>query len=714
MEALLNRNEDFAKLADQDNKVIASGLITLEKVVKHQLHFNIPIYQRLYVWKSGQIRTLLEDIKNAFLKDFHYDFFLGGVMLSNNKEGQIDLVDGQQRFTTLWLICNELAKYNNKLENFIYASQNEPRIYFSIRDKAQKFLKDKESFKEYLNDKGEIIKGAESEVSEIIPLVEGRFMIKEIINEFQKDLSFDVTAFANYFYTQINLTYTFIPGDSDMNRVFEAMNNRGKQLEHHELLKSRLLQQISKDNRLIYALIWDACSDMGTYIEKSIKDIADLNWKDLYGNSAILNEENLEDSSKFEIENVDILQVLQRDQLQENTNSSLLNILRDTTDGNSNSSKKEITENEYSSKKTRSIISFPAFLLHTLRVYQLNNGFSKENSAEVIDKHLLAVFNVEKNFNSEEQAKTLIELLWKTRVLFDKYVIKWIYDTEAKEEFHGLESVQLSKSILKNKNGTSNETISIQRIETTDESLRGLVKLQGMLYHSQEMTTQYWLTPFLFFLVNEKNSNPLLLRKLETLENVLFYSKKNTSKLKERTFEVVSQNLNEELDYLVNTQHYLTQLSGTNYPNYIFYKLEYILWKNRLSLCNKYQLVVERWNNFRLTAKNSVEHIFPQQSKEENKHIDYISDDDIKEMNLKGQHPIDDFGNLVLLSPGMNSEYSNMPYKQKKGKFDSKTDVDSLKSELIFKSTDWNWKKVDTHRNEMIELINSYIISLKS
>lgn len=714
MEALLTKNDDFETLANQDNKKIASGLITLESVVKYGLHFNIPIYQRLYVWKSTQIKTLLEDLRNAFLKDINYDFFLGAVMLSNNSSGQIDLVDGQQRFTTLWLICDELSIFNASLKHFTYTSQNEPRIYFSIRDKAQKFLKDKESFKEFLNDRGEIIKGVEAEVSEIIPLVEGRAMIKEFLIEFQKSISFDIVAFSKFLYTQINLTYTFIPNKSDMNRVFEAMNNRGKQLEHHELLKSRLLQKIPKEKRLAYALIWDACSDMNTYIEKSIKDVSDLNWKDLYGNTAVFYEDNLDDKSKFDIENVDILQVLKREKLEDDLDPSLLDILKDTSVDVNDDSKKEITETEYASKSFRSIISFPAFLLHTLRVYQLKSNFSKELSAEVIDKKLLEVFKVEENFNTQDKVEIFIKLLWKVRVLFDKYVIKWVYDSELKEEFHAIETIQLSKNILTNKNGTTYETISIQRISATDESLKALVKLQGMLYHSQEMTTQYWLTPFLFFLEKEKMSNQYLVEKLEVLDNVLFYSTKNTSKLKERTFEVVSQNFDEELNHLVNTQEYLTALAGTGYPNYIFYKLEYILWKNRGELCNKHNLDLERWNNFRLTAKNSVEHIFPQKSKDENKHIDYITDKELTALGLEGKHPIDDFGNLVLLSPGMNSEYSNMPYKQKKGKYDSKTEVDSLKSDLIFKHLDWNWKEVDKHRNEMIQLINKYLVNLKT
>jgi len=86
----------------------------------------------------------------------------------------------------------------------------------------------------------------------------------------------------------------------------------------------------------------------------------------------------------------------------------------------------------------------------------------------------------------------------------------------------------------------------------------------------------------------------------------------------------------------------------------------------------------------------------------------------LQKLSLDNKHPLDDFGNLVLLSPGMNSEYSNMPYKQKKGKYDSKSEIDSLKSDLIFKNIDWNWNTAVQHRNEMIELIENYISKLKT
>ena len=142
MQALLNKSNHFAMHELQKKLQIGSDLFSLEKIVGYNIQFNIPIYQRLYVWKFDQIRTLLEDIRNAFLKDKSDFYFLGAVMLSSTIQGKIDLVDGQQRFTTLWLICDALSQEDTlsqeitTLKQFTYIN-NEPRIQFSIRDKAQ-------------------------------------------------------------------------------------------------------------------------------------------------------------------------------------------------------------------------------------------------------------------------------------------------------------------------------------------------------------------------------------------------------------------------------------------------------------------------------------------------------------------------------------------------------------------------------------------------
>lgn len=116
MKAFINATNKFQDYSCETNKNIGSGLLSLEFVVENEIHFNIPIYQRLYVWKYDQIRTLLEDIRNAFLKDTEEFYFLGSIMLSSSGSGKIDLVDGQQRFTTLWLICDALSNVDSDLK----------------------------------------------------------------------------------------------------------------------------------------------------------------------------------------------------------------------------------------------------------------------------------------------------------------------------------------------------------------------------------------------------------------------------------------------------------------------------------------------------------------------------------------------------------------------------------------------------------------------
>ena len=124
------------------NTEYISTKVTLSKIVEEKIFFNVPIYQRLYVWKQAQINTLLEDLENAFLANDD-KYFLGGVMTVRN-DNLYDLVDGQQRFTTLWLICNVLKNilHNDTprtISDFC-ESENQKRITFSIREKITEFI----------------------------------------------------------------------------------------------------------------------------------------------------------------------------------------------------------------------------------------------------------------------------------------------------------------------------------------------------------------------------------------------------------------------------------------------------------------------------------------------------------------------------------------------------------------------------------------------
>ena len=127
---------------------INSSLITLKEVEENQFFFNIPIYQRLFVWEEEQIKTLLEDIETAF-SDKKDLFYLGGILVVENEtleNGKVyDLIDGQQRFTTLWMLSIGFGGAMKPFIERVEKEKNRHRVTFAIRDDIYLF------FKEFIN-----------------------------------------------------------------------------------------------------------------------------------------------------------------------------------------------------------------------------------------------------------------------------------------------------------------------------------------------------------------------------------------------------------------------------------------------------------------------------------------------------------------------------------------------------------------------------------
>jgi hypothetical protein len=104
------------------------------------------------------------------------------------------------------------------------------------------------------------------------------------------------------------------------------------------------------------------------------------------------------------------------------------------------------------------------------------------------------------------------------------------------------------------------------------------------------------------------------------------------------------------------------------------------------------------WQDFRFTAKSSVEHISPQ--------TPTARDAD------RVVEAMDCFGNLVLVSRSINSEYGNMPYNEKRRRFlnVNRDSVESLKMDLIYRPHEhWGDDLAMKHQAEMIQCFEDYI-----
>lgn len=90
------------------------GEMSMEDI--YSKNIKIPFYQRPYKWKLENVRYLCEDIKNSFKKSKNNKYLLGNIILHEEND-ELNIVDGQQRLTTIALILKSLKKKINLLEN---------------------------------------------------------------------------------------------------------------------------------------------------------------------------------------------------------------------------------------------------------------------------------------------------------------------------------------------------------------------------------------------------------------------------------------------------------------------------------------------------------------------------------------------------------------------------------------------------------------------
>ncbi|ADJ29253.1 protein of unknown function DUF262 [Nitrosococcus watsonii C-113] len=649
-----------------------SRLLTLQDIDEHLYFFTVPLYQRLYVWGKDQIDTLLEDVLAAYQQGEEM-LYLGTTLVvereSNENGTTFDLIDGQQRLTTLWMM-SLVWREQEAMQRFLYHQDSSkgpakrPRLTFAIRQDINTFF-------------AERIEGKESRCVGSPPIEDALATLESFVEAREPGL--DLPRFTRFLFEKVKLVLTQVPPHTDLNKLFEVINHRGLQLQHHQILKARLLRQLSDTTeRQRYALLWEACADMSRYVEKNLKDLTrgstqdntPFKISDLYEDKA--GAEGREDLASAE----KVLEALAGPQAtaEEDEPLSLAAILKGATGSrqDKDSTPPAVDNEHYESDEVRSIISFPLLLQHTLRIWLQRQG--KADLPRILDKDLLRLFDAYflQEGASGARVKSFIELLWEIRYCLDKHVIKWVNIGE--EERHLIYRLRKSCSLVRDQ----------------PERNEGFALLQSMLYHSQQITTHYWLTPLLAWLHRYPGKPSQHYAYLRHLDNHLLCAADERS-LIERTRDFLDNPWHRNpLDC-----HLLEENLGTHFPHYWFYKMEFVLWYLKSPQMKEKD---PRRDNFRMTAKNSVEHISPQTAHE-------------ADFNTVSEEVLDTFGNLALVSRSINSEYGNKPFNEKRLQFlnRNRDRLDSLKMALIYENTEWNDGLAKAHQSEMMALMESYL-----
>lgn len=263
--------------------------IDSEKMVLNeifQMWFRIPEYQRAYVWDEDQVRELLEDTFEESEQHPDSQYFLGTLVLNcNHKSSQAqesktsveyeeyDVLDGQQRLTTLyilWIVIRDLAiqQKNDQLANSckkkIFQRENpyenipeRMRLVFDIRSEVAKFInyyaqtegsttKDAESFPKIRDDERRNVS---------IRNMAGAFHeVREFLLAHQDSLK----QYATFMFMHVLLIYVSSENLQDAFQMFTVLNNRGVKLSNCDILKAENLKEVYDiKQRQQYASEWE-------------------------------------------------------------------------------------------------------------------------------------------------------------------------------------------------------------------------------------------------------------------------------------------------------------------------------------------------------------------------------------------------------------------------------------------------------------------------
>lgn len=232
---------------------INSEKISLGDLFETKYWFQIPAYQRPYVWKEDNINELLDDLLYAFNNRSEDEYFLGALVLQKIKEIDYDVLDGQQRLTTLCILISVMRDYminenvSKELQSMIYKEKNElrkikakSRLTFKIRGNVQEF------FNEYIIQKRgtlKIEKASNSNVS-IKNMKKAVSITREWLEENFGNKIQRLKEFAMFLNTKIMLIYVCTENREDAFRLFTILNNRGIPLTTADILKSLNLERI--------------------------------------------------------------------------------------------------------------------------------------------------------------------------------------------------------------------------------------------------------------------------------------------------------------------------------------------------------------------------------------------------------------------------------------------------------------------------------------
>ena len=594
--------------------------LTPSKIVKINYFYTIPIYQRLFEWDTENVITLLDDLMKSFtMSEGKDDYFIGMLTSTVNNE----LVDGQQRFTVMMLMGCVFQDYDDNWKQFLLNERI--RLHFSSRpldDAYMRSLIDETS--------SDDLKIANKRMKNAIRCIKGYIEDETIIPINQRG------NFATYVFNHLCFFISTLPdgySPRDLNRYFERMNTSGRNLEQHEILKVKLLSNLTSDVDK-YMSLWNKLADVDTLLIRKHKNEHE--------------HELLQRKQKaFQLDVSEIIVSNVINGIGTSDNRKGKTIISISPSNNQPKNERD------TNKDSRCALIFPYLLLQALYRFvgghiesRIDDFFKPSNLLDTFAKYL----PYDSSNANEDNIRSFLNVLYKGRLALDICFIR-------PSEFGYVLDMGLNED---------------------SAELRELMMYQSLLYVSSSNYTNYrWFG--------------WLMDAIEHFGNIIPKANEMFKYLKSRDED---QNQLPELE----------KLSFNNEVRYWFWKLDFYIWQHRKELFKDSPEALAVAENYIFRRNRSIEHIAPQTPQSNSMMVwkDTPEDEILR----------DCFGNLVMISQGLNSALSNESYEVKTAHVQSyyngakSGSIESLKLLVVHQNySKWNKESIKEHGEKMYEML---------
>lgn len=281
-------------------KKISGAEYPLAKIFSSDFEYVIPSYQRPYAWTVDQASELFDDLFDFYKSEPEEGYFLGSIVLiKQESEPYAEVIDGQQRLTTLTILLSALAsilegKQRDTLCKYIQEPGNEfeslepkPRLTLRERDKA--------FFSKYVQALDfEQLSGLDDKSLDNESQINIKKNSQLFLQRIEKNLcnsAESIKEFVTFLLQRCFLVAVSTPSQQSAFRVFSVMNSRGLDLQPTDIIKADIIGKLATDKeRDEYNECWEdmevelgrgGFNDLFTYVrmiyakEKAKKSLLD-------------------------------------------------------------------------------------------------------------------------------------------------------------------------------------------------------------------------------------------------------------------------------------------------------------------------------------------------------------------------------------------------------------------------------------------------------